>query len=179
MSARIVVVVGTVYVATVAVANVLTSTFGLIPVGFGLMAAAGTFAAGLALGLRDVLHETGGVRAVLVAIAAGTALSLALGDFRIALASATAFLLAELLDLAVYAPLRGRRWRTAVLASNTVGAVVDTLVFLTLAGLLVTPTTVGGQLLVKVVWVTGTFLLVAEGVRRLAVPRERVVGTGA
>lgn len=153
-------------VGTVALANWAVSTFGLIPAGFGLLVPAGTYAAGLALGLRDALHDTGGLRWVLAAIAAGIALSALLGDGRIALASAAAFGLAELLDLAVYAPLRHRQWHLAVVASNAVGAVVDTLAFLTLAGFGLTWTAVGGQLLVKAVWVTLTFLLVATLVRR-------------
>lgn len=165
-------------VATVAAANYATTHLGAVPAGFGLTVTAGTYAAGLALVLRDVLHEAGGVRCVLAAIAAGAGLSLVLGDGRIALASAVAFALAELADLAVYAPLRRRRWRTAVAASNTVGALVDTLVFLTIAGFPIAAGLVGGQLLVKAVWVTAAFLLAAEVLRR-AVPRQRLVGKGA
>jgi uncharacterized PurR-regulated membrane protein YhhQ (DUF165 family) len=153
-------------VGTVVLANWLVSAFGLIPAGFGLLVPAGTYAAGLALCLRDLLHDSGGVRWVLGAIAVGIVVSFLLGDGRIALASAVAFGLAELLDLAVYAPLRRRAWKTAVVASNAVGAVVDTLVFLSLAGFPLTFATVGGQLLVKAVWVTATFLLLTEGVRR-------------
>lgn len=152
-------------IATIAAANWLTTRFGLIPAGFGLLVPAGTYTAGLALALRDVLHEAGGVRWVLATIGAGCLLSLALADGRIALASATAFTLAELLDLAVYAPLRRRRWRTAVVASNAVGALVDTLVFLTVAGFPLTVGTVGGQVLVKAVWITAGFLALAELVR--------------
>lgn len=37
------------YVGTILAANWLIATFGLVPVGFGLMAPAGVFAAGLAL----------------------------------------------------------------------------------------------------------------------------------
>lgn len=162
----------------IAAANWLTSTYGLVPAGFGLLVPAGTYAAGLALALRDVLHDTGGIRWVLAAITAGIGLSLLLGDGRIAIASAAAFALAELLDLAVYAPLRRRHWRTAVVASNAIGAVADTLVFLTIAGFPLTWETVAGQLLVKAVWVTAGFLAVAEVVRR-AVPRQRLIPAGA
>lgn len=165
-------------ITSIALANWLTSHFGQVPAGFGLLVTAGTYTAGLALAFRDVLHETGGIRWVLPTIAVGCAVSLALGDGRIAVASAVAFLAAELADLAVYAPLRRRRWRTAVVASNGVGAVVDSLLFLTIAGFPLTWTGVGGQLLVKAVWVTAGFLLVAEVVRR-AVPRERLVSAGA
>ena len=49
------------------------------------------------------------------------------------LASAVAFLLSELADLAVYTPLQRRRFMPAVLASSLVGLVVDSAVFLYLA----------------------------------------------
>lgn len=165
-------------VGCVVVANAATTYWGLVPAGFGLMVTAGTWAAGLTLALRDLLHDAGGLRWVFAAIAAGAALSWLLADGRIAVASAAAFLLAELLDLAVYAPLRERRWRTAVFVSNAVGAVVDTFVFLTIAGFPLTASTVGGQLLVKALWVSVGFLLLAEVVRR-AVSRERVQPEGA
>lgn len=153
-------------VGSVLVANLVTTRYGLIPAGFGLMVAAGTYAAGLSLGLRDALHESGGYRWVLGAIAAGIALSALLGDGRIALASAVAFGVAELLDLLVYMPLRRRNWRTAVAASNAVGAVADTVLFLSLAGFPLTFESVGGQILVKAVWMTLAALVVGEGIAR-------------
>jgi queuosine precursor transporter len=149
-------------VASVAAANYLTSAYGLIPAGFGLLVTAGTYAAGLSLGLRDALHEAGGYRWVLAAIAAGVAVSLAVGDGRIALASAAAFALAEVLDLAVYTPLRRHGWRRAVVASNAAGAVADTVAFLSLAGFPLTFAAVGGQLLVKAVWMTLLALAVGQ-----------------
>lgn len=158
-------------VACICIANWTTTHLGLVPAGFGLMVTAGTYAAGLTLALRDLLHDVGGLRWVLGGIAAGAAVSLLLGDGGIALASAAAFALAELLDLAVYAPLRRKRWHVAVAASNAVGAVVDTFVFLVIAGFPLTAELVGGQLLVKAVWVTAVFLLAAELCRRIALTR--------
>jgi uncharacterized PurR-regulated membrane protein YhhQ (DUF165 family) len=49
------------------------------------------------------------------------------------LASATAFLLSETADLAVYTPLQKRGLTLAVAASGAVGLVVDSVVFLFLA----------------------------------------------
>lgn len=155
------------YIGSIVIANIVTSHYWLIPAGFGLLVPAGTYAAGLALGLRDAVQDAGGVRLVLGAIAAGTALSALTGDGRIALASGVAFAVSELLDLAVYTPLRSRGWRRAVVASNAVGAVVDTLLFLAISGLGVTAQAVTGQVLVKAIWVTLVFLLVAEVVRRV------------
>jgi hypothetical protein len=153
---------------SVLLANLVTTYYGLVPAGFGLMVTAGTYAAGLSLGLRDALQTTGGIRWVLAAIAGGIILSALLGNGRIAFASAIAFGVAEMADLAVYTPLRRRNWRTAVAASNAVGAVIDTLLFLSIAGFPITAELVGGQLLVKAVWMTALALAVGEGVARFS-----------
>ena len=57
----------------------------------------------------------------------------ALAPPALVVASATAFLLSELADFAVYTPLAERRLVLAVAASSVVGLVVDSLVFLWLA----------------------------------------------
>lgn len=121
------------YIATIPAANLLVTHFGAVPVGFGLLAPAGVFMVGLALVLRDLVHETAGRWAVLAAIVAGTALSYALADPALATASAAAFGVAELADMAVYTPLRRKGLLVAVAASNAVGLVVDSVLFLHLA----------------------------------------------
>lgn len=146
-------IIAGVFVSTVVLANLLTSWYGLIPAGFGLSVTAGTYAAGLSLGLRDVLNQYG-VGWVVAAIVAGTVLSFGFGNGRIAAASALAFGISEMLDMAVYVPLRRSGWRRAVIASNIVGSLADTTVFLAVAGFAVTWRTVGGQLLVKAGWMT-------------------------
>jgi uncharacterized PurR-regulated membrane protein YhhQ (DUF165 family) len=67
---------------------------------------------------------------------------------QLAFASATAFAVSELADLLVYQPLRRYGFIRAVLASNAVGAPLDTIVFLGLAGFPVW-TALPGQLWVK------------------------------
>jgi uncharacterized PurR-regulated membrane protein YhhQ (DUF165 family) len=104
----------------------------LVPVGFGLTAPAGVYFVGLAFTLRDAVQETLGRRWVVAAIVVGALFS-ALLSAQLALASAAAFLLSELADFAVYTPLRERSWLGAVAASNTVGALVDSALFLWLA----------------------------------------------
>lgn len=94
---------------------------------------AGTLAAGLGFGLRDAYHEAAGRAAVIAAIIVGAVLSWWVSP-SLAVASGMAFLVSESADLAVYEPLRRRRWVIAVVASNLVGALVDTVVFLHLAG---------------------------------------------
>lgn len=121
------------FVGTVWAANWAITTYGLVNVGFGLMAPAGVFFAGLAFLLRDTTHRTLGRPAVLAAIVAGAALSAVVADGRIALASAVAFLLSELADWSVYEPLSKRTFVGGVVASNVVGAMVDSALFLSIA----------------------------------------------
>lgn len=120
--------------SSVVVANYAVARYGLVPVGFGLMAPAGVYVVGVAFTLRDLVHEFYGRRGVVFAIVAGAALSYAVAAPRLAIASGVAFLLSELADLAVYEPLRRRRrWLLAVALSNVVGLLVDSAIFLTLA----------------------------------------------
>jgi hypothetical protein len=88
---------------------------------------------GAALVLRDAIHEAGGAKAAMVAIAIGGALSWLYAPGALVVASVAAFVLAELADLAVYAPLRRRQLGLAVLASGLAGAGIDSAVFLWLA----------------------------------------------
>ena len=53
--------------------------------------------------------------------------------FRVAIASATAFLAAQLLDVAVFNRLRDGNWWRAPLVSTLISSVVDTVVFFSLA----------------------------------------------
>jgi hypothetical protein len=105
----------------------------LVPVGFGLMAPSGVAMIGLALVLRDLVQRRLGVTWALGAIAVGTAISAALAPPALVVASATAFLLSELADVAVYTPLQRRRLVLAVALSSLVGLAVDSVVFLWLA----------------------------------------------
>lgn len=137
-----------IYIGTVLGANWAIGEYGLVPVGFGLMAPAGVYFAGLAFTARDMVRESTGKRGVFAAILVGAGLSFFLEDIeRIAMASAIAFLISETADSLVYEPLR-KRWPVAVLASNAVGLVIDSALFLWLAfGSL---DFIGGQLLGKV-----------------------------
>jgi uncharacterized PurR-regulated membrane protein YhhQ (DUF165 family) len=159
------------YVATIFAANWLIQHIGIVNVGFGLMAPAGVFAAGLALTLRDVVQTTLGRRWVVTAIVTGAALSYLVSP-AFALASCVAFLLSEFVDFAVYTPLERRSWLGAIALSNTVGAVVDSALFLWLAfgSLAFLP----GQVIGKT-WATLGALVALAIVR----PRLRVAGSVA
>jgi uncharacterized PurR-regulated membrane protein YhhQ (DUF165 family) len=120
------------YITTIVAANAAIAYLGPVPVGFGLVAPAGVYFVGLAFSLRDAVQETLGRRWTVVAVLIGAALS-ALLSGPLALASGLAFLLSELADFAVYTPLRARGWLAAVVASNIVGLIVDSALFLWLA----------------------------------------------
>lgn len=137
------------YIAAIVGANYLTATFGLVPIGFGLLVTAGTFAAGFALVARDGVQATSGKRWVLAAIAVGAALSYVTSSPALAVASGMAFLVSELVDLGVFTPLRERSLPAAVLASSVVSAPVDTILFLHIAGFPLSWQAVLGQFLVK------------------------------
>lgn len=154
-------------------ANWVTTDYGFIPVGFGLSATAGTFFAGITLASRDLIQDALGRWAVLLTIAIGTVISFAIAEPMIAIASAAAFGLAELLDFAVYSPLRDRarfgdkRWALAVIASNIVGMITDTLVFLGIAfGFSAIAPALAGQLVGKS-YATIAYLLIGFIVARL------------
>ncbi len=105
---------------------------GLTPTGDPIYAPSGVIAIGLSFTLRDLVQRRLGVGVALVAVVIGAVLSAAL-DPTLALASGVAFLLAESLDLFVYTPLQRRNLVGAVVASNIVGMVVDSVVFLSIA----------------------------------------------
>jgi queuosine precursor transporter len=130
------------FLLTVPIANFLIGNFGttcipdgpcLIPVGFGLMAPSGVLMIGLALVMRDWLQELTNWKWSAVAVVAGSILSWLVADPFIAVASALAFLVAELFDLAVYTPLRKKGKHIAVLASGLVGAIIDSSLFVYIA----------------------------------------------
>lgn len=173
------------FVGCVYLTNWALERWGLVSVGFGLMAPAGVYFAGLTFGIRDALHEAGGRRWVVAAIVAGSGLSWWLSDAvsipggvtSIAVASGAAFLLSELADLAVYSPLRSRNWPLGVALSNAVGAVVDSALFLWLAfGSL---DHMAGQIVGKVYMVLPAFALVAYVRRNHEVPGDAVYPAGA
>src|SRR5690606_11770868 len=105
----------------------------LLPVGPGLMAPSGVIMIGLALVLRDLVQRRLGLRWAIAAIVAGALLSGLVAPPSLVVASAAAFLVAEMADLAVFTPLQKRGLVMAVLASSVAGLVVDSMIFLQLA----------------------------------------------
>ncbi|WP_099825890.1 queuosine precursor transporter [Oceaniglobus indicus] len=107
----------------------------------------GAFTYPLAFLVTDVMNRVYGAatarRVVFAGFLTGVVCSLIgtqiTGDFgplvtgRIALASGTAFLTAQLVDIAVFNRLRGGRWWRAPLASTLIGSALDTALFFTIA----------------------------------------------
>jgi uncharacterized PurR-regulated membrane protein YhhQ (DUF165 family) len=105
----------------------------VVPVAPGLVAPSGVTMVGAALVLRDLVQRRLGAGVSAIAILFGTAISALLAPPSLVLASGVAFLLSEFADLAVYTPLARRRLVAAVVASSSIGLVVDSIVFLWLA----------------------------------------------
>lgn len=133
----------TVYVAAIVASNYLITHVGipagpgthLSPVGFGLYAPSGVWAAAVSFPARDITQRLGGRWLGVAAILIGAAVSWKVSDPGIAVASGLTYLCSESADMAVYTPLQRRWFVPAVVASGCVAAVVDSFVFLHLAGI--------------------------------------------
>ncbi|NKS24589.1 VUT family protein [Rhodococcus hoagii] len=163
---------------SVIAANWATTRFGFVPVGFGQQATAGTFFAGFALAARDATQDALGKAGMLATVAVGVLISYIIADPFIALASAAAFAVAELLNFAVYTPLRersrlgDRRWATAVVSSSIAGAIADTVVFLWIAfGWAAVAPAMVGQLIGKM-WATLLYLVAGKAVSTRLTPAQ-------
>ena len=167
-----------VYCASIVAANWMIRNVGvvalpdgthLVPVGFGLLAPSGSYAAGVTFVARDVVQRSAGSGWALRAVLAGTVLSV-LVEPRLALASGVAFLFSELADFAVYTPLQRRHFVLAVLASGVVGSVVDSVLFLGIASIPMAAALPG--LLLAKLWVQVLATPVAAWLRERIPARE-------
>ena len=150
-----------VYVAAIVMSNWLITHAGiptfpggphLTPVGFGLYAPSGVWAAALSFPARDLVQRTGGRWLGIAAILIGAGVSYLVSNPVIAMASGITYLCSETADFAVYTPLQRRWFAPAVVASGCVAAVVDSVLFLHLAGIPAGASAVAGLVLGKV-WV--------------------------
>jgi uncharacterized PurR-regulated membrane protein YhhQ (DUF165 family) len=123
-------------IGVVAASNVLVQ----YPVGFlGLeeMLTYGAFSYPLAFLVNDLTNRRFGPavtrRVVYVGFALAVLLSVWLATPRIALASGTAFLVGQLLDITVFNRLRRMDWWQAPLAGSVLGSALDTAIFFSLA----------------------------------------------
>lgn len=127
-------IASTVYVAAIVVANLLVAALGPAAspvIGFLLI--------GLDLTFRDVLHDAWVGKGVawrmpaLIAVASAVTFVVNPAASKIAAASAIAFGAAALADWSVYALMANRGRMARINGSNAVGALVDSILFPTLA----------------------------------------------
>ena len=97
----------------------------------------GHFVFPMAFLITDLMNRLFGPRAARWVVAGGfavaVAISVAVATPRIALASGAAFLIGQLVDIAVFDRLRGGAWWRAPAASSVVASTVDTALFYSLA----------------------------------------------
>jgi queuosine precursor transporter len=154
------------YIGAIIMANWLIVHVGFIRVWpTTLMAPAGVYMAGLTFPARDIVQRSLGRAAGVLAILAAAGITYMISPV-LAFASGLTFLVSETLDMAIYTPLQRRLFRSAVIVSSSVAAVVDSLLFLYLAHI---PYNVAlaGQIVGKleVVWLCG--IPMAFGLRRV------------
>ena len=127
-------------VAVVTASNVLVQfpvQADLGPVHLGDILTWGAFTYPFAFLVSDLTNRYDGPRraraVVLVGFAVALCLSAYLSTPRIATASATAFLVGQLLDIAVFSRLRNRFWLIPPLSASLLGSAIDTVIFFSLA----------------------------------------------
>lgn len=131
-----------VYVGSIVLANWMLLHVGakgpgvrVLPVGFGLVAPSGVYVAALAFVARDIVQRFAGARMGVVAIIVGAVLSALVATPTLAIASGLTFLLSETTDFLLFQPLQRRSLPGAVLGAGLAAIVVDSVVFLSLAGI--------------------------------------------
>ena len=137
----------TYFPGVIAMAAIVVASNILVQFLFGQWLTWGAFTYPLAFLVTDVMNRVYGEKparmVVLCGFVVGVICSLIgtqiMGEFgplvtlRIALASGSAFLVAQLLDVSIFSALRGGQWWRAPLVSTLVGSAVDTILFFTIA----------------------------------------------
>ncbi len=132
------------FIAAMSFVVVLSNYLVQFPVDFqlGTLALAdlltwGAFTYPLAFLVTDLTNRRFGVGAarfvVVVGFVLAVVLSIWLASPRIAIASGTAFLLAQMLDITIFNRLRTSAWWQAPLVSSVIGSILDTALFFSLA----------------------------------------------
>lgn len=154
------------YVLCVVLANVLAARW-IIPIGFGLMVPAGVFMIAPIFTLRDYIHKKYGYKTSVVLIFAASIisylLSIVMGSTllsMITIASVISFLISELIDTFIYHKLDKDAWLSKVMKSNLVSALIDSVLFISIAFGFILPLILG-QYIVKVVvsYITGLVIV--------------------
>jgi uncharacterized PurR-regulated membrane protein YhhQ (DUF165 family) len=152
--------------AAVAASNILVQ-YPFQHFGLGELLTYGAFTYPVAFLVNDLTNRRFGPSAARKVVYAGFVLgvlmSIWLATPRIAIASGSAFLIAQLMDITVFNSLRQKTWWKAPFAAAMFGSVVDTILFFSFLGLGVPlwASLAFGDFFVKVVM--GTLMLVPYG----------------
>jgi hypothetical protein len=123
--------------AVLAMAVVVTASNILVQYPINDLLTWGAFSYPVAFLITDLTNRALGPdrarRVVYVGFALAVLLSLYFADPRIAVASGSAFLLAQLLDISIFDRLRRQAWWLAPVASSTIASALDTVIFFWLA----------------------------------------------
>ncbi len=140
LSKRFTLVYALLMAAVVTASNFLVQfpvTGSLFGIALGDLLTWGAFSYPVAFLITDLTNRQFGPsvarRVVFVGFVVGVALSFWLSAPRIAIASGTAFLIGQLLDISVFNELRRKSWWKAPLAASLIGTVLDTILFFSLA----------------------------------------------
>ncbi len=124
-------------IAVVAMAVVVTASNILVQYPINDLLTWGAFSYPVAFLITDLTNRALGPKrarkVVYVGFALAVLLSLYLADPRIAIASGSAFLIAQLLDISIFDRLRRQAWWLAPVASSTIASALDTIIFFWLA----------------------------------------------
>jgi queuosine precursor transporter len=127
-------------VVVVTASNILVQypvAFDLGPVHLGDLLTWGAFTYPFAFLVTDLTNRYDGPNRARLVVVIGFVVALALSFYlatpRIAIASASAFLVGQLLDIAIFSRLRNRFWLVPPLTGSLLGSLIDTLIFFTIA----------------------------------------------
>lgn len=131
----------------IAMAAIVVASNILVQFLYGDWLTYGAFTYPLAFLVTDLMNRVYGTAAARKVVLAGFAVGIVcsligaqipgefgpLVSFRVAVGSGTAFLIAQLLDVGIFAALRGGAWWRAPLVSSIIGGAVDTALFFSIA----------------------------------------------
>lgn len=127
-------------IIVVTASNILVQypvAFDLGPLHLGDLLTWGAFTYPFAFLVTDLTNRYDGAAKARLVVVVGFVLALVLSFYlstpRIAIASATAFLIGQLLDIAIFSRLRNRYWIVPPLTGSLLGSAIDTLIFFTIA----------------------------------------------
>jgi hypothetical protein len=147
------------YLASIVLANVLVHTFGIVSF-MGLVFPAGAVAIGLTFSFRDMVQREYGKWRCWLWMGVASLITVAFNP-QLAIASFSAFVIAEGIDWLIYTLVPGS-FSKRVILSNLFGLPVDSFVFVALAFGIMWPVIIG-QTVVKLI--SGMVVLAIRGAR--------------